>query len=226
LNDLIVLSPCFYQNTEPADLMVRTARANGLHVELYGVQWPFIPHGADAQVAKLYELMVLRQKLADYVLITDCRDVLFLAGEQEILEKFTKCGFPVLMSTERYCWPPEQEIVEFFYPTGYANAGQYIGTWEYVQLCLKHLLDKYRGVHPGADNSQGWWMWAKMRGELNFDMDAQSQIFQSLSGGEEMQIAGTRVQNPKTKSFPCSLHFNGNPGNDGPQKEMYRRLFG
>jgi hypothetical protein len=225
VSDLIVLSPCFYQTAEPAELMVQSARANGLNVELYGIQWPFIPHGADAQVLRLYELMVQRTKLADYVLITDCRDVLFLAGEKEILEKFTAFKSDLVMSTERYCWPPEPEIVEYFVPLGYINAGQYIGTWEYTQLCLKHLLDKYRGIHPGADNSQAWWMWAKMRGELDFALDADSHIFQSLSGGDPIDVMGQRVKNIKTGILPCSLHFNGNPSNDGPQKEMYRRLF-
>ena len=218
MSDLIVLSPCFYKDSSPADLMVKSARHYGLKTYLYGINQPFIPHGADAQVLKLWELMNY-EKLADYVLVTDCRDVLFLAGEREILGKFTsKVGRGILMSTENGCWPPDPEIVQFFQGF-YVNAGQYIGTWEEVKAALRVLLDKYRDApdRTGPDNSQGWWMWAYMRKEIDFDIDVDREVFYSMSGGMDLHF---------DRHHPCSVHFNGNPGNDGPQQEMYRRLFG
>jgi len=228
--DLIILSPCFYENTAPADLMVKSAEANGLTVQLYGVGQPFIPHGADAQVQKLADLM-RPTKLSDYVLVTDCRDVLFLTDAIEILGKFKACGASLVMSTEQGCWPPDREITEFYYgkdPNGYnyINAGQYLGEWTYVRECLAFLLVNYRGSHPGADNSQGWWMWAKMRGELDFVLDSQCQIFQSMSGGSDGQVrvAGKRVANLVTGTFPCSVHYNGNQDTTA-YNEMYRRLY-
>jgi hypothetical protein len=223
--DMLIISPCFYPDHTPAELMVASAKRNGLTVMLYGLGQQFIPHGADAQVSELYEWM--GQKRADYALITDCRDVLFLAGEDEILNKFLTFGAPLVMSTERGCWPPDHLIVEHFYSTGYINAGQYIGTWEYVRHCLKHLLDNYRFKHPGPDNSQGWWMWAKMRKELDFSIDTESVIFQSMSQDAEhdLMVSGKRMVNVLTHEHPCSIHFNGNPGNDKPQRELYRRLF-
>lgn len=211
--------------------MLKSAVAHELNVRLYGVGQPFVPHGADAQVAKLYDLM--QNKLADLVLVTDCRDVLFLAEPEEIIQKFEASGKHLVMSAEQGCWPAEQEIVDFYYgkdPNGYnyVNAGQYIGTWEYVQFCLKHLLDEYRAKrHAGADNSQGWWMWAKMRGELDFALDTECQIFQSMSGGADHQVVveNGRVLNTMTGSSPCSIHFNGNPGVFNPHADLYRRLY-
>lgn len=232
LYKLLIVSPCFYPDAAPADLMVKSAQANSLKVMLYGIGRDFIPHGADAQVLKLWELLEFGQ-LAEYVLVTDCRDVLFLADTDEIVQKFEAYNSPLVMSAEKGLWPPAPELVEHFYnkdPNGYnfVNAGQYIAKWDFAKHCLRHLLDKYRGVHPGADNSQGWWMWAKMRGELDYVLDTKCEIFQSLSSGERMlfphNIAG-RVHNTATGSRPCSLHFNGNPSNDKPQQEMYRRLF-
>lgn len=212
--------------------MLSSARAAGLSVELYGVGQPFVPHGADAQVAKLYGLMA-KGKLADRVLVTDCRDVLFLAEPEEIVAKFQASGKDLVMSAEQGCWPPDPAIVEFYAgkdPNGYnyVNAGQYIGTWEYVFSCLAHLLDCYRGKYGGADNSQGWWMRAKMNGELDFALDSECRIFQSMSGGADghVVILPRRIMNIWTGSSPCSVHFNGNPGVDNPHGEMYRRLFG
>lgn len=231
LYKLLVVSPCFYKTAEPADVMVKSAHAHDLKVLLYGVGSDFIPHGAHAQVLKLWELLEFG-KLAEYVLVTDCRDVLFLANEDEIVSKFRSFGSYLVMSTEQGCWPPDPDVSAYFYgkdPNGYnfVNAGQYIATWEYAKFCLRHLLDKYRGIHPGADNSQGWWMHAKMKGELDYALDSRCMIFQSMSGGAQDQLRFTekRAINTVTSASPCSLHFNGNPSNDEPQKEMYRRLF-
>ena len=228
---LIVLSPCFYPDASPAELMVKSAEANGLEVKLYGIGEGFIPHGAHAQVFQLFTLMK-QQQLADYVLVADCRDVLIVAGEEEIIRKFHSFRSPLVMSTERGCWPPDPDIAQFFYGKDkhgydYINAGVYIGEWNYVARCLEFLLAKYRGTHPGADNSQGWWMYAKMRGELLFDLDSSCQIFQSMSGGCDGHIAveNLQVRNTVTNTLPCVIHFNGNPGVFNPHAELYRRIF-
>jgi hypothetical protein len=228
--DLLILSPCFYPNTAPAEYMQLSAAANGLVVELYGVSQPFLPHGADAQVLKLHELMS-KGKRAELVLVTDCRDVLFLQREFEIEFAFASYGAELVMSTERGCWPAEPELVEAFAGrtlTGYdyINAGQYIGTWDYVIHCLKHLLDHHRGK-DGLDNPQPWWMRAKARGELDFALDSSCRLFQTMSGGADAHVVleANGLRNIVTGPFPCSIHFNGNPGNDEPQREMYRRLF-
>ena len=229
MSDLVVLSPCFYPDESTGALTVESARKQGLDIRLYGVGEIFLPHGADAQIARLYSLMSA-EKIAEHVLVTDCRDVLFLAGAGEILEKFAGFGKNLVMSTERECWPPENDFMTFHgkdkYGYDYINAGQYIGTWEYTLHCLKHLLDVYRGKTAGADNSQGWWMWAKLRNELDFAMDSGCEIFQSMSGGaaEHVFIEGSRVWNALNRSHPCSVHFNGNPGVVDPHGEMYRRL--
>lgn len=228
---LLVVSPCFYPDAAPAELMVKSARAHGLEVLLYGLGDQFIPHGADAQVKELHHWMKDGEWKADYVLVTDCRDVVFQAGESEIMAKYKAFDKEIVMSSETGCWPPDEEIVRHYWgidPNGYnyVNAGLYIGKWEYVIGCLEWLLYKYRGHHPGADNSQGWWMWAKMRGELDFALDSECQIFQSMSGGADAQISVTALgaQNVRTGTFPCALHYNGNPSVVDPHGEMYRRL--
>ena len=236
LKPLQILSPCFYPTVDPAELLVQSAERFHLPLALYGVGDTFITHGADAQVKRLLELMD-QEKLADLVMVTDCRDVLLLAREEEIIRKYraySKDGARtrLVMSAERGCWPPDEELV--FAGVGvdingycWANAGQFIGEWDYVKDCLRLLLERYRGKHPGADNSQGWWMWARLREEVDYVLDSGCQIFQSMSGGADShtQVVDGVLMNTVTGSRPCSVHFNGNPGNDIPVREMYWRIF-
>lgn len=236
LPKLVILSPCFYPTDAPAELMMASARTHKLNAKLYGVGLPFIPHGADAQVAKLYDIMAQR-KQADLVLVTDCRDVLFLAGEHEIVRNYEaiadRHNVGLVMSAEQGCWPSDPEAVKHYYRPGgeqhgydYPNAGQFIGEWDYVADCLALLLKKYRGS-TGLDNSQGWWMQADIQDEVGFALDTECRLFQSMSGMADGHTAviDRVLHNKVTGTRPCSVHFNGNPGNDVPQREMYWRLF-
>jgi len=228
--NLLVISPCFYHTDKEAALMVESCHKCGLNVQLYGVGVPFVPHGADAQVLKLYEFM--ENKQADYALITDSRDAVFVAGEEEIMAKFHSFGKDMVMSAERECWPWDQTVIDYFHgtdPNGYSfvNGGQYIGTWEFIRHSLKHILDTYRYKTP-LDNSQGWWMWALMRKELDFVLDSGCQIFQTMSGGADGHLTeGTgRPQNIYTGSTPCSIHYNGNSNTVNPHQGMFTRVHG
>lgn len=229
---LVILSPAFYPTAAPAELMMQSAKQHKLTPKLYGVGLPFIPHGADAQVAKLYDIMAQR-KQAELVLVTDCRDVLFLAGEHDILRAWEKQrgSTRLVMSAEQGCWPSDSEVTDKLAgidPHGYnyPNAGQFIGEWDYVTECLAFLLKKYRGT-PGPDNSQGWWSLAMVRGELDFMIDRECELFQSMSGMADghTEVIDQVLHNKVTGTRPCSVHFNGNPGNDLPQREMYWRIF-
>lgn len=225
--DLVVLSPCFYETSAPARLMLESAAKYGLQTLVYGVGKDFIPHGAHAQVDQLYCAMK-KEKLANWALVTDCRDVLFLTGMTEILEKFWSFNSRLVMSAEVNCWPSDEEVVKHFsgktkYGYDYVNAGQYIGTWDYVLLCLKHLLEKYRFQSGGLDNSQAWWPKAILRGELDVALDSQCSIFQTMSGGVDGHVhrVGWRVFNSVTKSTPCTVHFNGNPNTPEPHRSLW-----
>lgn len=239
MKELQILSPVFYPTAAPAALLVESAKTFHLPLALYGVGEPFLPHGADAQVFRLCQIMKL-ERLARLVMMTDCRDVLLLARESEIVRKYNALaeasGERLVMSAERGCWPDEDELVAHYAGRDvngydYANAGQFIGDWDYVIQCLEHLLTYYRGLQPGVDNSQGWWMFANMRGRATFVLDSSCELFQSMSGGADAHVkVNNRVLvNEVTGSQPASVHFNGNPGGaDGKcpaQEGMYWRIF-
>jgi len=208
---MIVVSPCFYPTEEPAAHLRNSCRRMGLDLLLYGVGQPFHAHGADAQVAKL--VPVLEGLDDEYVVVTDCRDTLFLAGEVELMDEFRHYRTDLVMSAEKGCWPPEPEVVHGMPKTSlgynYINAGQYMGKRKYILTCLHHLLSQYR-KGGGLDNSQAWWPLALLRGELDFALDSKCRIFQTMSSGETYDlIPDRRILFHLTGACPCSVHFNG-----------------
>jgi hypothetical protein len=225
-----IFAPCFYPDAAKADLLCRSAAFNRLHVTLYGIGKQFIPHGADAQVYQLMLEMENDASAHSITLVTDCADVLILAEEGDILEAYRSYNSPIVMSAEQGCWPDPAIAGEF--PEHYAgyrwpNAGQFIGETPAVLAALKHLLINYRFQYGGLDNSQGWWSLAMIRKELPVVLDQECRIFQSMSGGADnhVEVAGHRIYNTKTRTNPCSIHFNGRCSNDEPYRQMYRRLF-
>ena len=206
-----IVAPCLYPDEQPAAHLARSCRRNGLQLTLYGVGGTFMAHGADAQVVQL--LPVLEALSDEYVVVTDCRDTLFLTGEDDIMDEFHKYNSRLVMSTEKGCWPPNDEVLHGMPRTplgyNYINAGQYIGESIYIIECLRHLLASYRGK-GGMDNSQPWWPLALIRGELDFALDSKCRIFQTMSSGETYNVLpGKRVLVHTTGATPCSIHFNG-----------------
>jgi len=221
-----VVSPCFYSNELPAQHMVRSAQYNKLEVALYGVGQQFVAHGADAQVAQL--LPVLKGLSDTHVIITDCKDSLFLAGEDEFMATFEEYDAKMVMSTEKACWPPNDEVLQGMPPTklGYdhINAGQYIGERVYIIECLEHLLNVYR-PQSDLDNSQGWWPLALIRGELEFALDSECHLFQTMSSDETYDVLDKQVFFHQTGYYPCSVHFNGS-SDLTKYRELSGRLYG
>ena len=211
-----IVSPCFYPTTEPAAYLEKSCRRHKLDLLLYGMGQPFVAHGADAQVAKL--IPVLKELPDEYVVVTDCRDTLFLTGEEELMFEFRKYNSRLVMSTEKGCWPPNDEVLYLMPRTAlgydYINAGQYIGERLYIIECLQHLLATYR-PHSDLDNSQGWWPLALLREELDFKLDHRCRIFQTTSSGEGLVVRGDRIYVPTTGAHPCSVHFNGSQDRTG-----------
>lgn len=232
MKELLIIGPCCYPTTKPAEFLLKSAHRNEAEIWLYGLGEDFIPHGADAQVVKLLRELKRFEHEYRYVLVTDVADVLILAHPDEILTKFLMSDTRLLMSAEREHWP-EQGLGESFPKViggyRYLNAGQYVGEIKYVMTCLEWMISRYRGVVEGMDNSQPWWAQMYVRGEVKFKIDHECSVFQSMSGGADGHVRKLpgmrRITNDATGSMPCLVHFNGRCGNDLPYQEMYRRLF-
>ena len=78
----------------------------------------------------------------ELILFTDGTDAVFLASENEILEKFYKFNTDLLFSTDLKCWP-DKSLASFYNqntnsPFMYLNSGGFIGK---VGL-IKELLEE------------------------------------------------------------------------------------
>jgi hypothetical protein len=230
-----IYSPCFFPNTEPAQLFLKSAAANGLEVELYGVGEVPDTHGAGIQLQRPWELFA-KEKKADLVMVTDCRDVLFLASESEMVETFYSFKSPIVLSTERELWPYEETLSNHFQGiTGYVyvNIGQIVGEWDAMRDAYRFLLDNYRNKPfadrepPGHDVPGPWWMLAKMRGQIDYANDDQFKLFYTMSARsmEDTLIEGKRIVSRETGERPASIHFNGDKSGVA-FREMGERLFG
>jgi hypothetical protein len=236
-----IFSPCFYPTLEPADLFLKSAAANGLNVDVYGLGEVPDTHGGGFQLEKPWEILA-REKQADYVMVTDSRDVLMLAGEDEIVEKFLTFHAPIVISTEREQWPYDPALYALCEPIladpahsryVFANSGQIVGEWDAMRDAYRFLLDNYRNKPfadrepPGHDVPGPWWMLARMRGQIDYANDDQFKLFYTMSARslEDTLIEGKRIVSRETGERPASIHFNGDKSGVA-FREMAERLFG
>lgn len=221
---LLVASPCFYaeHGSEPADLMMQSAHNHGLSPILIGVGQPLgNPHGADMQGYRALEFFTGREE--SHVLMVDCLDVLFFAGEREFMEGYAKLGGKgVVVSAEQSCWPPNPEALEGMpknSPFGYnnVNIGCYIGERRAVCNMLKVMLDKIAFTITGGygvQNPQAWLPLAMVRGLItDVVLDHNCELFQCMGGpGCSAYIRNRRIYNPDTNTEALLVHYNGQAG--------------
>src|SRR3990167_6592428 len=98
MSNLFLMSPCYCPDATPADGMVATAKRVGLNPFLYGVGQQIATNCSNAQGTDMLALM--SQRTEKYIMCVDSMDVAFLAGEQEILDKFLSFNCGLVMSTE------------------------------------------------------------------------------------------------------------------------------
>lgn len=77
------------------------------------------------------------------ILSTDAYDAWFLAGENEILEKYHAFNHPIVFSAERNCWPHNSYFLKHYPPSStparYLNSGGMIGRAGVIRSALKKL---------------------------------------------------------------------------------------
>lgn len=196
------------------------------------------PHGGDTQAVWPIEWM--RTVKEDYVLMADAPDVLFLAGEAEIMEKFHSFGNDFVMSAENYCMTDHLDIPrklaemteEGSHP--YPNCGLWMGTRTRAIELLQQSIDLYRKTprYPAyaLDGPGAWFTYGILDGTMDFALDRDSVLFQSMGGPNThvyAEVRDGRIFNTMTKTWPIAIHYNG--GGDGirmPYREMAQKLYG
>lgn len=217
---LLVISPCYFPDTTPADLMVETARRNGIEPLLYGVGGVMEPHCGNIQGTDVIQL--LEGRTEQYVMAVDCLDVAILDTAEEILRRFSKLNSGMLYCAERECWPYCEETWKRLDSyDGYhkaLNAGAWIGDRAYALHCIKEAIRLYRhNPAPGAADVDGMQPWMTnlfvYGGIAKIDIDRNCHIFQSMNlnvpANQVIRFDAGQVTNMTTGTSPAVLHFNG-----------------
>ncbi|VDK19569.1 unnamed protein product [Anisakis simplex] len=170
----------------------RSAEQFDLKLNVFGLgqQW----NGGDTRYYQGggQKIKILRESLEEYkdredaiVLFVDAYDVVFNAGEEEILAKFDEIYYKyrVVFSAEPFCWPRKELAPE--YPTvqfgkRFLNSGLFMG---YAPEIWR-IINEY----PVADEDDDQLYYTniyldeKLRNDLKITLDSMSFIFQNLNG--------------------------------------------
>lgn len=150
--------------------------------------------------------------LPEYMIFTDCYDVVVLAEEDEVMATYKKYfDGKIVFGAERFCWPDKNRAAQ--YPSTpssfkYLNSGLFMGPTRLIQ----DLLDN-AAISP-TDDDQRFYTTLFLKQSQPIVLDYEGHIFQNLAGtqaSEFSQTADGRIANNKNGHLPGFLHGNG-PG--------------
>jgi hypothetical protein len=231
---ILVIGSC--ASDELAKQMKHSAAKHGLAVHLYAVGGSMGScHGGDIQGS--WAIDVMKSVNATHILSVDPPDVLLLADEPEIMEKFRTFNKGMVVSAENNCVAPVAGVREFMESIpgrhAFVNIGCWLGERQYAIEVMQKSIDLYRNkpLDPtfNLDSPGAWFMYGMMQGTLDFALDRESVLFQSANGWSraDIEVREGRVYNGATGTWPIAVHYNGTAGDKyAPFYEMSRRLYG
>lgn len=212
--NLAILSPAVFPSMEIALHKLRffllSCERFGINPHLYGIGTKQFP-GYRRMKIELPLIHLATLSHYSHILYTDSWDVLFTGPLEEIQSKYERMGSPPLLQSafyqlgnvsneaERYpgCFDPS---IHYRYP----NCGGFMGELDCIRAGLERMKDSYPQygddcfMHYDAWK-EGWWRPI---------LDSNCDIFQVRSE-ENTVMAGHRIHNQLTGSFPCILHLSG-----------------
>jgi len=119
--------------------------------------------------------------------------------------------FVVLFSAEVYCWPDSslaKEYPQTLTPFRFLNSGGFLGSVGLLREILKF------GDISDAEDDQLFYTRAFLSQRYNIQLDTQCNVFQTFNGAQRyIRLAGDRVYNAVTGTYPLVLHGNGSDKN-------------
>lgn len=163
----------------------------------------------------------------DIFMFVDGYDVLCLADEKTILDKFFSIGAPFIIAVERGCGPYPILIRKYPHSSTsfrYLNSGTYIG---YVSV-VKKILNEFGKINPKLDD-QGYFALHYFENPDLYTFDYYCELFFPILGVDESEmvfdIENKSVTVLETGTTPCFFHGNGKAGRILYQK-CYDLFFG
>lgn len=172
----------------------------------------------------------------EIILFTDGTDVVFTAGEEEILYKFAAFKKEIVFSGETGCWP-DKSLASQYPPSGgspyrYLNSGGFIGKAAPIKQMLE---DNAFDLENFAESNQYIWTKRYFKYPEKIELDERGEIFCTFSPeireeylpagndrdfrayyrhkkdwfNQNFQVKGGRIFNVMTNTWPCQAHFNG-----------------
>lgn len=198
-------------HNEALECLVESIKDKNMSLQVLGLGRRWTGFGVKSQWISWY---LDKQKLADtdILLVIDAYDVIVLANEQEIKERFLMFNSPIVFSTEKICWPDATLASQ--YPNTnstykYLNAGTYIGYVGAIKEALKEM-----NLRDRDDDQLAFTKYFLAHPE-KIALDYQCELFWPLSGVDPAAIeimegeTMNRVKNLETGSMPSILHGNG-----------------
>lgn len=227
--DITVSVPCVFPNERPIWMLRTTADQFGYSLRPYGLGETY----AGWVDIKINKLRVEAETCpTSHLLYTDARDAFFLAGPEEVAEKYNAMGAPPLLlsaqcdvfgsyaeSYEGVAWDETQVFRYVGTPGMLCEAKALATALEFMQTMITNR------VWPMIDDDPPHWnrYMKTYPGEVALDTDCS--IFMNAGShieggmwGRVLTIESTdmlsglplnRVANHITKTLPCVLHFNG-----------------
>lgn len=194
---LSIIAPTFYPSLSSIPYFIKSTARHAVPVILYGVSQRFT-HWIDTHIVECFKQ--LRNITESHVLFTDAADVIWLAGIDEILEKYRELHAPPVL-------------------IGFEESGPNFGGWmgeRRAMVDVLSILYKMEGGDPQERLRE-----AIRKGWLEVSMDDKRSIFQIVDGSD-LEVINGRVRNNNTGTFPCLLHFAGgySSPDHGKRKQM------
>jgi hypothetical protein len=229
-SDITVITPLVsYENTDPLWMFLISCKRFGITPTFYGKGATY-GGWVDIMLVRLME--AARTCPTSHMLYTDSRDAFFLAGLDEVVEKYNAMGAPPLLmgsdcagfSTYQAWYDKVPWDITKAFP--YFQVGGMVCEAQALYQAIAWMFERDKtggwGEMPG-DNPP-WWcnFMAERPGELVIDHDCM--IFQNCSNCMEILTPTTvvsiggqwlpdsnfvRLRNAVTYFLPCILHFNG-----------------
>lgn len=236
MNKLTVVSPTFYTNPEPYQMLVNSCKHFNINLHLYGMNEPWTWY-TDVKVFRL--INEIKKLNTEYVMVCDADDAFFMARENEILHSYQSiAGNNILVSADRQQDEGDAKYPQCIFrdmypysdtPWRYCNSGGYIGKKD----DLLDLLTKMATVqHPSYIPVWRSKDWSNDQFRMSvvyingypLKVDTHCNVFQTMGCIEpdEFKWRGTYFMNKRTGTFPCVIHYNGNAKG---MREGYERCF-
>ncbi len=203
--------------TKHLEQLLESCRVHQIKLDILGIGEPF----SFGKKLKDYHHYLEKVPKHDVVLFIDAYDILLLANEKTILDKFFSMKTSLVIAAETNCFP-FPHLAPYFPPSPtkfkYLNSGSYIGYAGFIQQIYEDL-----SPIPDDIDDQGLLSVYFLHHPEKLTLDYRCNLFLPLYQVKKKELfldANKKiVKSLITSTEPCLIHGN------GPAKVLYQHIF-